>query len=56
MAVSQKLKVMDICLAPVWRLPRRSVLSSSRSMHFGDVSETNGHVTQKASAARSIEA
>ena len=42
---------MDICLVPV-----RRPLSSSRSMHFGEVSETNGHVTQKASAARSIEA
>ena len=43
---------MDICLVPVWRLPRRSVLSSSRSMHFDDVSETNGHVTQNASVLR----
>ena len=42
---------MDICLVPVWRL-----LSSSRSMHFGDVSETNGLVTQNASAARTYEA
>ena len=35
------------CLVPVQRLAR-----PSRSMHFGDVSETNGHVTQNALAER----
>ena len=36
---------------PVQRLPR-----PSRSVHFGEVSETNGHVTRNALAARNNEA
>ena len=43
--------MIDICLVPV-----RGLLGSSRSVHFGDVSDTNGHVTQNSSATRTYEA